>query len=178
MEKRIICFILFIIILITLGEGYAITGPANVDNLKKYDFDTHDDPPGGKSSVFKYITTFFLYLIVFVTIALLAYFTTRWVGKHQSKLTLKSKYMKVIDSLPLDNDRGIYILKAPQGFLLLGVTKEGIYLLEKLGDEEAELIQEAETNYVDYDKGFSINLGYYLNKFKGISRKDKNGGLK
>ena len=62
--------------------------------------------------------------------------------------------------------------------MLLGVTKEGIYLLEKLGDEEAELIQEAETNYVDYDKGFSINLGYYLNKFKGISRKDKNGGLK
>ena len=92
------------------------------------------------------------------------------------KLTLKSKYMQVIDSLPLGDERSLYIVKTPQGLLMIGITREGISLIDKLGAEETDLINEVEANQDTVNKGFANSLSNYLNKIKDFSGQNRLGG--
>jgi len=145
--------------------------PINIDNIKNYDIDPSDDVLHQNHSTIINIITFFIYLFFFIVISLLTYFTVRWIGKRQMKLTIKSKYMEVVDSLSLGGEKGLFIVKTPQGMLILGVTKESVDLLEKVGREEAELIRAAEANQESHDKVFTVYLNNYLNKLKGSSDK-------
>lgn len=52
-------------------------------------------------------------------------------------------------------DNALHIVKSPDGVLLLGTGKEGIFLLGKLDDEEAELIIQAEK--IRLKKIFQLN---------------------
>lgn len=165
-------------VFLIFSEGRTFAEQSNIDNLKKYDFDVPEGPTGGNYLSSNSFIAFLTYLLFFLVISILAYFTARLVGKHQMKFTLKSKYMEVLDRLSIGSERSLYIVKAPQGLLLLGVTKDGIYLLEKLGAEETELIKEAEANQVNFDKSFANSLGHYLNKIKGNREQNKYGDLK
>ena len=54
---------------------------------------------------------------------------------------------------------------------ILGVTKENITLIERLGENEEELIKAAESNKDAHDKIFSDHLNSYLKKLKSGSTK-------
>jgi len=157
-------------------EGLAFAGESDIDRIKNYDFDsTHN---GGKNaSVAKSIFSFLGYLFLFIIIATLAFFTTKYIAKAQQNYRANSKYMELIDSLPLGNDRGLYIVKAPQGLLMLGVTPQGISLLEKLDTDKAELIYEAESSYSYSDRNFAGYLNQFLNNTRRSSNQNKNGDL-
>ena len=88
----------------------------------------------------------------------------------------KSKYMELIDSLQLSGDNALHIVKSPDGVLLLGTGKEGIFLLGKLDDEEAELIIQAEKNQIE--ENFSAQLNNYLKKIKWGTDHNKFGESK
>lgn len=179
MKKYKTYFIILTIFFVFFTETQTFASPIDIDNIKKYDFDAPGDLPNQNSPVSKSVTTFLIYLLSFIFISILAYFTTRWIGKHQMKLSIKSKYMEVIDSLSLGGEKRLYIVKSPQGLLILGATKEGIHLLERIGSEEAELIRQAESNHEgDDNKGFAVYLNNYLNKVKVISEQNKYGGSK
>lgn len=178
MKKYIIYFIVLTIFFVFLVETQMFANPVNINNFKNYDFDAPEVFSNKNSPAPKSAMTFLIYLLFFIAISILAYFTTRWIGRHQMKLTIKSKYMEVIDSLSLGGEKGLHIVKSPQGLLLLGVTKEGIYLLEKLGAEQTELIRQVEANLQGDDKGFTVYLTNYLNKLRGSSHQNKYGESK
>ncbi len=178
MKKYIIHLIVFTLFFVFLAETQILANPVDIDNLKEYDFNSPEGVLNQNSPAPRSAMTFLIYLLLFIAISVLAYLTTRWIGKHQMKRTVKSKYMEIVDSLSLGGEKGLYIVKSPQGFLILGVTKECVYLLEKLGAEEAELIRQAEANHESYDKGFAVYLSQYLNKIKGTSEQSKYGGSK
>lgn len=170
---HIIMFTIFAILLITTQ---VFAAPVDIENLEKYDFDIPDNITNERVSAPLSVMTFIVYFIFFILIVALAYFTTRWIGKHQRAIRVKSKYMEIVDSLQLDGDNALYIVKSPEGLLLLGSGKEGVNLLKTLGAEEAELIMQAEENLLE--DSFSIHLGNYLSKIKGITKHNKFGGSK
>ena len=175
MKKNTVSIIITILV-VFFATTQVLANPVNIDDLEKYNFDVSDDITNQAISRPLSVMTFVVYFIFFVLVAALAYFTTRWIGKHQMKIKVKSKYMEVIDSLQLNADNALYIVKSPEGLLLLGTGKEGVHLLEKLGAEEAELIMQAEENLME--DSFSVYLGNYLSKIKGITEHNKFGEKK
>ena len=177
MKRNILLMIiLFILISILTAGTLVLANPIDVDNLKNYDFDVIDDNTNHTTSAPLSFLTFVVYFIFFVLIAGLAYLTTRWIGKQQKKIRAKSKYMELIDSLQLSGDNALHIVKSPDGVLLLGTGKEGIFLLCKLDDEGAELIIQAEKNQIE--ENFSAQLNNYLSNIKWGTDHNKFGESK
>jgi flagellar protein FliO/FliZ len=176
MKKYTIYFIILTIFFVFFMETQILANTVNIDNIKNYSSNESENLSDQNSLASTSAVSFLIYLMFFITISILAYLTTRWIGKHQMRLTIKSKYMEVIDSLSLGGEKSLYIVRSPQGLLMLGVTKESLHLLEKLGAEEAELIRQAEANHESYDKTFAVSLYNYLNKIKGSSEQNKYGG--
>ena len=174
MKNKLKYLVIIVILSLIVLEGLALAGTPNIDNLKKYNFDSNNEIEQNTSAS-KGVFTLFTYLLLFIIIAILAYFTTKWIAKVQSSTRVKSKYMELVDILQLGNDRGIYIVKAPQGLLMLGFSSKGIDLLEKLGADETELIYEAESTYSYRDTSFGVHLNKFLNNINGSSAQGKNG---
>ncbi|NLZ53291.1 MAG: flagellar biosynthetic protein FliO [Thermoanaerobacteraceae bacterium] len=174
MKREAIWITIFIIFVVFSAAIQASANPVDIDNINKYNFDVPDDISKTTSAPLS-VMTFVIYFIFFVIITALAYFTTRLLGKHQKKIRIKSKYMEVVDGLQLSQDNALYIVKTPDGLLLLGTGKESISLLKKLGAEESELIMQAEENQTE--DSFPVYLSNYLNKIKG-SEHNKFGGSK
>lgn len=177
MKKRFRYLVIIAILAVIFFEGIAFAGSTDIDKLKSYDFDSNSEIQKSPS-IAKSVLTFFTYLSLFIIVALLTYFTTKSIAKARLNTRVKSKYMELVDSLPLGNDRGIYIIRAPQGLLMLGISPQGIYLLEKLDADEAELIYEAEANSPYLNKSFAGHLDEFLNNIKRSSTQNKNGDLK
>lgn len=169
--KKNLRFLTFYILLLTLvflsiKVCFADdTVPLDVDNLKKYDFDT---PKANTriASPIKNVLTLFVYLFIFLIISYLAYLATKWIGKQQGYLNNKSKYMEVIDCLSLGKESRIYIVKTPQDLYMIGVSANCINILKKLGEEESNIINQLELS-LDYTKDdFSSKLEDFIKKIK------------
>ncbi|HHX24030.1 MAG: flagellar biosynthetic protein FliO [Tepidanaerobacteraceae bacterium] len=176
MRSNKIFIIVFAVLYVIFLAGLVFANPINMDEVNKYDFDVPDSNTRNDQKASNSIMALAAYILFFLIITFLAYYTTRLVGKHQMKLTLKSKYMQVIDSLPLGDERSLYIVKTPQGLLMIGITREGISLIDKLGAEETDLINEVEANQDTVNKGFANSLSNYLNKIKDFSGQNRLGG--
>jgi len=161
----------FIVILLTilfflLYCSTAVAYLPDVDKLDDYDFDNTDNNIRQASSTVISAFTIILYFVLFLVISFLAYFTTKWLARHQMKSHFKSKYMEVIDHLSLGNGKDIYISNTPQGMLIIGTGEKGMKVLLKIGEREANIIKEAEENFTMGGKNFSNQLENYLNKIK------------
>lgn len=167
--------VLIICILITvILNGVALAAPPDLGNLKTYNFDIQ----GQKQtySTGKSVMTFFVYFLLFIIISLLAFFTTKLIASFQIKTRLKSKYMEVIDMLPLGSNKGIYLIKTPHGILLMGVSEKNIFYVSKLNDEETSIINEIEkVNSGTVNKTFANHLEYFLKNLTREPGKRNNG---
>lgn len=72
------------------------------------------------SQIFSFMTILFVLGCVFF----LAYVMTKFVGK-KSMNVMKSRYMKVIDSLSMGFDRTIYLVKVGQQYVLMYSSTKG-----------------------------------------------------
>lgn len=82
-------------------------------------------------STFAYLISL---LMVFTFVIGLAYFASRFLGKKFGSANL-SKSAKVLESLPLGNNRALYVIEIAGEVLLIGVTDHNITLLNKITDE-------------------------------------------
>ncbi|HHW02853.1 MAG TPA: flagellar biosynthetic protein FliO [Thermoanaerobacterales bacterium] len=172
-SKWHVCLILFILIMAILGNAYAAS--PDVNNLKTYNFDTPNKQDAQNNYPAKSVFTFFIYFILFLVISLLAFLTTKWIARFQMNAQPKSKYMEVIDVLPLGNNKGIYIIKTPKGLMMVGVSEKNLSIISKLDSDEAELINEVESNTGFMNKNFSNQLEYFLTRLKREPGKKHNG---
>lgn len=149
--------------------------PMDLEGIKKYDFDEPIEQTTVGSTA-KSAFTLVVYLSIFIAVCVLALFTTRWLAKYRKNFNLKSKYMEVIDNLPLGNDKGIYIIRAPQGLLMIGVSSKGVYILDRLDSSQADLINEAESRFISTNK-FAGHLESIMKKIKNTGGHSKDGDL-
>lgn len=165
-RSLIFIFILLTLILTNIGICFADTESLDVNDIKKYNFDTPQNKNTKVSSPAKNILTFFVYLFIFIIVSYLAYLATKWIAKQQVHINNKSKYMEVIDCLPLSKDNRIYIIKAPQGLLMIGVSVNGVNILEELGEDESRIINELEFNMELQRDDFSSTVEEFIKKIK------------
>lgn len=167
-------FILMLAFIIAAQSCICLAEP-NIDNLNKYQFDGPDDKAKAGFAPKINLLAFFAYLLIFIMISVMAFLTTRWIATKHVHSNVKSKYMEIIDRLPLGNDQGIYIVKTPQGLFMLGVSQKDMCIFEKLDDDIAELIFEAEANEVFINKSFSDQLDRFIKKIKLQPGRNKSG---
>lgn len=64
-------------------------------------------------------------LIAVGSVMFLAYIMTKFVGKKSSGM-MKSKYMKIIDTLSLGFDKSIYLIKVGEQYVLMNLSVKGM----------------------------------------------------
>lgn len=92
--------------------------------------------------------------IFFLAIVLVGcYFLTKWISVKSYSL-IKSRNLKVIERIPLDKDKSIILLERGEKVYLLGVTSNGMSILDTMSKED---ILENKTNtegFISFEKIF------------------------
>lgn len=111
------------------------------------------------NDIFSVLLKILYFLLVFGIIVLLAYFTTRVIGKRVS--VNSGKYMRVVDTLYVGADRTIIIVRVKNEYLLMSSSAKGVEMLKKLdGFEESPS---------DSEGAFEGYLKNYGERKRGIS---------
>jgi flagellar biogenesis protein FliO len=100
------------------------------------------------------------FLIVFGIIILLAYYSTRVLGKKVSKNS--GKYMKIVDTLFMGNDRTLVIVRIKEDFLLMSTSARGVEIIKEL-DGFSEDLTGVQDDFDDYlsKYGASYKRGFW-----------------
>lgn len=102
-------------------------------------------------------------LIAVGSVMFLAYVMTKFIGKKSTGI-VKSKYMKVIDSLSFGFDKSIYLVQVGEQYVLMHMSVKG---MEFICNIEPELIRPTILN-TPLDEGKSF--GKYFDFFKTENR--------
>ena len=78
------------------------------------------------------IPLLFTFAIV-VLILYFSYFTTKWIGR-KAVGTRGSRYMKILDTLAITQDKSVVLLQADKKYLLLSVSPTEMKLITELED--------------------------------------------
>lgn len=74
-------------------------------------------------------------LLIFVFVLALTYVTTRWIGTYQ-KGYVKSKNLRIIETIPAGQNKHICLLKAGETYLVVAIGKDEIRALATLTEEQ------------------------------------------
>ena len=81
---------------------------------------------------------FFTVLLLFLFVAVLAYFSTRWMGKVQNGMT-GNKNIQVVETMRLSNTKNIQIIRVGQKYIAIAVSKDTVTMLAELEETEIEV---------------------------------------
>lgn len=88
------------------------------------------------SSTISNIAELFGLLLVFVLILVLAYYTSKWVGKNGAGMVTKSQNITIIETLRLSQTKYLQIIKVANKYIVIAVSKDHVeYLTEIDGDQ-------------------------------------------
>jgi flagellar biosynthetic protein FliO len=112
------------------------------------------------------------FVIVFGIIILLAYFSTKVIGKRVSGNS--GKYMRIVDTLFMGADRTLLIVKVKDEYLLMSSSGRGIETVKELDGFKEEPAGTG-SGFEEYLNNYS---GWKLSKggFPGFFRKRRSGG--
>lgn len=75
-------------------------------------------------------------LLVFVLILVLAYYTSKWVGKTGAGMATKNHNITIIETLRLSQTKYLQIIKVANKYIVIAVSKDHVeYLTEIDGDQ-------------------------------------------
>jgi flagellar protein FliO/FliZ len=97
---------------------------------------------------------------IFAALLFLAYVTTRFIG-GKAKMTMRSKNMKIIESISLGPDKRIHLMKVGGQYLLLSSSGKSIEFLSEIKPdalEETEPDTEADDRFGGYLLKYMENL--------------------
>jgi flagellar biogenesis protein FliO len=112
------------------------------------------------------------FLIVFGIIVVLAYYSTRILGKRVSANS--GKYMRIVDTLFVGNDRTLIIVQVKDEFLLMSSSVKGIEIIKGLDDftEDEDIAGDSFDGYLK-KYGTSYNRGFFSSLRKKVSGRDE-----
>lgn len=88
------------------------------------------------NSSFSNIVNTVVLIFVFIIIIVLAYFSTRLVGKFQNNIISTKSNIKIIEYFKVGNNKFIAIVKIGEKYYSLGIGKDTINLLSEIDKEE------------------------------------------
>ncbi|WP_167956864.1 flagellar biosynthetic protein FliO [Anaerosporobacter faecicola] len=91
------------------------------------------------SSTIENIAELFGLLVVFVLILVLAYFTSRWIGKTGVGMTTKNRNITVIETLRLSQSKYVQILKISDKYIVIAVSKDHVEYLTEVDGSKLEI---------------------------------------
>lgn len=97
------------------------------------DYLSYQEPkPAGSSwlSTIAYVLTL---VVTFAVVIALAYFTSRFLGQRMGRFSAAGDN-RVLVSLPLGQNRGVYVVEVAGKFLVLGVTDHSVNFLQEITD--------------------------------------------
>ena len=105
------------------------------------------------SQIFSFLTILFVLGCVFF----LAYVMTKFVGK-KSMNVMKSKYMKVIDSLSMGFDRTLYLVRVGQQYVLMYSSTKGFEFICNIDSNmvSENMLNDATTSENSFSKYFDF----------------------
>ncbi|SHL96413.1 flagellar protein FliO/FliZ [Anaerosporobacter mobilis DSM 15930] len=88
------------------------------------------------SSTIRNIAELFGLLLVFVLILVLAYYTSKWIGKTGAGMTTKNHNITIIETLRLSQTKYLQIIKIANKYIVIAVSKDHVeYLTDIDGDQ-------------------------------------------
>jgi len=87
-------------------------------------------------------------LIVFFIVLGISYYFSRFIGRRASG---KNRFMKLIETLSLGNDKHLHIIKVCNEYYLISSSQKGICLVDKLADESFKEQITNDDSYGDFD---------------------------
>ncbi len=88
------------------------------------------------SSTISNIAELFGLLLVFVLILVLAYYTSKWIGKTGAGMGTKNHNITIIETLRLSQTKYLQIIKVVNKYIVIAVSKDHVeYLTEIDGDQ-------------------------------------------
>ncbi len=96
----------------------------------------YQEPQPAGSSWLSTAAYLFTLLVTFLLVIGLAYYTSRFLGQKMSRYSGAGDN-RVLASLPLGQNRGVFVVEVAGKFLVLGVTDHSINLLQEVTDPEA-----------------------------------------
>jgi|GEM_PF-550169 len=151
---------LYILLLMLFLTGVALWGTASAAEPTGQYLQYEEPKPAVYSSGLSTLAYIFSLLVTFAIVIGLAYFASRFVGqKMRSKLASGSH--KIVATLPLGTNRGVYIVEIAGKFLVLGVTDHTINVLQEITElVEIEKLKEEQISVPEtqFDKVFQRQL--------------------
>lgn len=115
------------------------------------------------------IFTAFLTLIIIILILYLAFVSTKYIGKGV-RIQNRSRYMKMVDQMPLGQDKQLSIVKIGDIHYLIGITASAINVLAEMKEEE--LIPVSSENDMSADVPDFKDI---INKLGNRKKRNNNG---
>ena len=97
-------------------------------------------------------------LVVVIVILYMSYMFTRYIGTKTIGSHF-SKYMKLVDTLPIAQDKAVVIIDVSGKLYMLGVSPTAIHLIDEL--EEIHSVKPSEQNKPDFRQSLKKVLGDY-----------------
>lgn len=95
-----------------------------------------------------YESSYYLIMLSFLFVLLLAYFTTRWLSK--SKISgSKGRNIHVVERMFLSSDKQLLIVQVGEEYILMSQDKSGLKFIEKLIDFQPVIGQETSVKFSD-----------------------------
>lgn len=112
-------------------------------------------------------------LIIFAGILYLAYISTKLLGKRFSLGNQGSKNMRVLESMPVGQDKMLFIVKVGEKTMLMGSSKDHMEYLCDLAD--SDLVFDSQTQQGgDFSQIFKNALSEKISSFRsGGSKNEK-----
>lgn len=85
-----------------------------------------------------------------ILVLFLTYYGTRWLSV-KTNLTMKSRYMNIVDKIMLGQNKFLAIAEVNNKFYLLSITEKNINILKELEDFQS-LPDENPENNMDFNK--------------------------
>lgn len=106
-------------------------------------------------------------LLIFLLVLVITYFTTKWLGGFQ-KASMFHKNLQIIESLRVDANKFIALVKAGEIYLVVAVGKEEMTVLAQLTEEQLSEVPSFE------DSVSTLSSQNITDSFKSILEKAKN----
>lgn len=90
----------------------------------------------GGSSTFEGIVELLGLFAVFILILVLAYFTSRWIGKQGGVIPARNPNMQVVETLKLSQTKYIQIIKVADKYIVMGISKDNMEYITEISKDE------------------------------------------
>jgi len=112
------------------------------------------------SSIYGFFTIVFILLCLWF----LAFIMTKFIG-NKSKSAMKSKYMRVVDTMAMGFDKTLYLVKVGEQYIIMCSSQKGFDYICSLNNDFSIRETNVESEEANTTKGFSK----YFDFFKPVS---------